>query len=169
MSGVEIEREVFRGFDEAGSLLARGLRDNPMTRAVYRGDAEERFAINHRMYRALLKARMEPFFCAQVDARMIGVVAASPPNECRPGFLGSLRMIPPVPRIHPRHLRRFIAWTGALGQHEPEAPHWHLGPVAVDPAWQGKGVGTALMTAFIEKVDQRSDYTYLETDRLSVA
>ncbi len=61
MSGVEIERDVLRGYDEAGSLLARGLQDNPMTKAVYHCEADERFAINNRIYRSLLKVRMEPW------------------------------------------------------------------------------------------------------------
>ena len=48
---------------------------------------------------------------------------------------------------------------------EPEEPHWHVGPVAVDPAWQGKGVGSKLMQAFVEKLDASGDYAYLETDK----
>ena len=165
MSGFEIEREALRGFAEAGTLLARGLQDNPMTKAVFRCEAEKRFAINARIYGSLLKVRVEPFFYAHLDGRMIGVVAASRPNQCRPGFVGRLRMIPAVARVYPRHVRRFVEWTSALTKQEPREPHWHLGPVAVDASWRGKGVGSALMRAFIEKVEQRGDYAYLETDK----
>ncbi len=165
MSGFEIEPEALRGFAEAGSLLARGLQDNPMTTAVFRCGAEERFAINDRIFRALLKMRMEPILYAHVEGPMIGVVAASPPNQCRPSFLEGPPMIPAVLRMGPRHLRRFSEWTSALSKFDPTEPHWHLGPVAVDLAWRGKGVGSALMAAFIDKMDQRGDYAYLEADR----
>ena len=88
------------------------------------------------------------------------------PGQCRPGFLKGLRIVPAVLRMRPRHLRRFFEWTSDLTRIDPTEPHWHLGPVAVAAAWRGKGVGSALMTAFIGKVDQRGDYAYLETDKL---
>ena len=165
MSGFEVERESLRGFAEAGTLLARGLQDNPMTVAVFRCEVEERFAINDRIFRALLKMRKEPILYAHAEGRMVGVVAASRPNQCRPSFLQGLPMIPPILRMGRRHLRRFSEWTSALSKFDPTEPHWHLGPVAVELAWRGTGVGSALMSAFIDKMDQRGDYAYLETDK----
>ena len=68
--------------------------------------------------------------------------------------------------MRPRHLRPFFAWTSEFARVDPREPHWHLGPVAVASAWRGKGVGSELMSAFIDTVDRQGDYAYLETDKL---
>ena len=54
---------------------------------------------------------------------------------------------------------------GTWAKHDPEEPHWHLGPVAVDAHLQGMGVGSRLMQAFCAKMDAEHEDAYLETDK----
>lgn len=44
-------------------------------------------------------------------------------------------------------------------------PHWHLAVLGVRPDAQGRGVGRALLDAFLVRVDQRGAPAYLETTR----
>ena len=60
--------------------------------------------------------------------------------------------------------RRFGA-AGEWARRDLAEPHWHLGPVAVDPQLQGQGVGTAMLTAFCSRMDDLSMLSYLETDK----
>ena len=48
----------------------------------------------------------------------------------------------------------------------PAEPCWHLAFVATDPAFQGKGLGTALLTASLKKCDDDGMRAYLETSSM---
>jgi ribosomal protein S18 acetylase RimI-like enzyme len=42
--------------------------------------------------------------------------------------------------------------------------HWYLGTIGVEPALWGRGVGTALLSAWLRLVDADAAPAYLETD-----
>jgi GNAT superfamily N-acetyltransferase len=50
----------------------------------------------------------------------------------------------------------------AMAAARPEAPHWYLAALAVAPEAQGKGVGTALLRAGLDRCDATGEATYLE-------
>ena len=52
-----------------------------------------------------------------------------------------------------------------LHEVHPIFPHWYLGVLGVDPAWQQQGVGRALLARFLARADEARDPVYLETDR----
>jgi len=60
----------------------------------------------------------------------------------------------------PRALKLLSVWA----KHDPRERHWHLGPIAVHPELQGRGVGKGLLGAFLEMVDEQDLPAYLETD-----
>ena len=49
---------------------------------------------------------------------------------------------------------------------DPDEPHWHLGPVAVEPGLQGMGIGSQMMEEFARRMDRERAVAYLETDKL---
>jgi ribosomal protein S18 acetylase RimI-like enzyme len=49
-------------------------------------------------------------------------------------------------------------------KHDPRASHWHVGPIGVRPDLQGRGIGKALLAAFLEMTDSQARPSYLETD-----
>ncbi|HEY86448.1 MAG TPA: GNAT family N-acetyltransferase [Dehalococcoidia bacterium] len=50
-------------------------------------------------------------------------------------------------------------------KHHPRKFHWHLGPIAVVPEVQERGIGSQLLEYFCRHVDQAGQAAYLETDR----
>ena len=50
-----------------------------------------------------------------------------------------------------------------LGGYHPEGPHWFLPLVAVDAAHQGRGLGSALMQAAVDRCDADGMVAYLES------
>ena len=48
---------------------------------------------------------------------------------------------------------------------DPDAPHWHLGPVGVLRSRQGSGIGRELMKSFCGRMDAERAAAYLETDK----
>ncbi len=60
---------------------------------------------------------------------------------------------------------RIVVWFAAWCRLDPKEPHAHLGPIGVSPEAQGQGVGTALMSRYVEHLKQERVAGYLETDR----
>ena len=45
----------------------------------------------------------------------------------------------------------------------PQEPHWYLPLIGVDPAYQGKGYGDALMSYALDRCDRERVPAYLES------
>jgi GNAT superfamily N-acetyltransferase len=63
-------------------------------------------------------------------------------------------------------LWRLWQWLNASEARDLAEPHWHLGPVAVDPARRGEGIGSQMLRAFCARMDERGEVAFLETDKL---
>jgi len=50
-----------------------------------------------------------------------------------------------------------------MGRYHPEEPHWYLPLIGVDPAFQGKGYGSALLQVALERCDRDHAVAYLES------
>jgi GNAT superfamily N-acetyltransferase len=154
--------------DAALDVLVKAMHTNPICLAAAGGDQAESARVLHRLFgaglrhlgwdRHMLVARSD-------DGRVLGVCGMLPPGECQPSPVQKLRIVPALLPANPRTLGRVLTWVGAWSKVDTETPHWHLGPVSVDPDLQGQGVGTALMRAFCDKMDAEGTAAWLETDR----
>ncbi len=50
-----------------------------------------------------------------------------------------------------------------MSHYHPDAPHWYLPLIGVDPAHQGRGLGAALMRHATERFDDEGAIAYLES------
>lgn len=62
-------------------------------------------------------------------------------------------------------VRRWGLVERALREVHPEDPHWYLAAVGVVPEQQRRGIGSALVGAFVAETDASRGSAYLETDR----
>jgi len=60
---------------------------------------------------------------------------------------------------------RLGRWLGEWSWHDLREPHWHLGPVAVDPKLQGQGFGRGLTDESCARIDRAGAASYFETDK----
>jgi predicted N-acetyltransferase YhbS len=68
--------------------------------------------------------------------------------------------------IGPGPASRVGKWLAAWGSRDPDQPHSHLGPVAVEPQLQGQGIGSQLLNEYCRRLDSAGEVGYLETDKL---
>ena len=92
------------------------------------------------------------------------------------GFVGAALWLPPGGKSDEESLTKLFDenvdddikehMTGIFEQMEkfhPTEPHWYLPMIGVDPAHQGAGVGSALMTEALKAVDRDGLIAYLES------
>ena len=60
------------------------------------------------------------------------------------------------------HLAAVYALFEKMSEFHPTAPHWYLPLIGVDPAYQGRGVGSALMRHGLATCDRDGTIAYLE-------
>jgi ribosomal protein S18 acetylase RimI-like enzyme len=54
-----------------------------------------------------------------------------------------------------------------MAGHHPREPHWYLPLIGIDPAWQGKGLGSALLKHATDICDRDGVAAYLESSNLA--
>ncbi len=151
----------------ATAILTEGMTNNPLHVKVFGVDPVHR---RHRLSRFL-----EPLVSfvhsngvilgAFVQGELIGVLGMIKPGRCRPRLGERLRfartMLPGVP---PTTLLRIHRWLSAWASNDPNEPHWHIGPLAVLPKYQRRGIGRRLMLQCCQHMDSLDATAWLETD-----
>ena len=152
--------------EEAVGVIARGMRDNPLHIAAYGDDPGRRLHCHALLVRGLFKAAGEQQpICARRDGKIVGVTGAAPPGTCQPNAKQRLVLLPTIARLGPRTAARVGRWFAAWAEHDPDEPHVHLGPLAVDAHLQGQGIGGTIMEEHCRRLDAAPVTGYLETDK----
>lgn len=150
----------------AAGLLGRAFRDNPTVVATNRGRSP-----NNRMRAAergmgMVVGMMErPPLVARRGDWLAGVFGIAAPGKCRLPLRKAIRLMPAAllngPLVTARGFRLMREWE----KRDPGEPHWHVGPIGVEPALQGMSVGSQMLERFCAEMDDRGDLAYLETDK----
>lgn len=151
---------------EAVGLIARGMRDNPLHIAAYGADPERRVRCHARLVRGLFDSfpAQQPI-CATRDGTLVGVTGVAPVGTCRPTVGQRLRLLPRVAAFGPRSAALVGRWMSTWARHDPDEPHVHLGPLAVEAHLQGQGIGSLIMREYCRRLDEAREVGYLETDK----
>ena len=162
----ELRRDELR---DAAQLVGRGMNDNPTDVRAFAGqDTEDRCRALARFFVPVLQGLYVrgSILGAFGNGALIGVCGVSRPGFCQPALLEKLSVLPAVACGNSLGTPlRVLRWVGEWSRRDPTESHWHLGPVAVDPSFQGQGIGTFMLQAFCSIVDGFRSLSYLETDK----
>jgi GNAT superfamily N-acetyltransferase len=149
----------------AGGLTARAMRDNPTTWALHGTDALDRLAYTQTIWTAFFHRPPGPALGAFYRGCLVGVAGATPPGACIGVALGS-RAPETVATAEPPpgDLARADYVQATYAVNDLPEPHWHVGPVAVEPGFQGLGVGQALVRELMSRTDDDGRPAWCETD-----
>ncbi len=154
--------------EEALDIVARGMRDNPLTVAVFGDDPEQRQRRFRRFMGGAARALgwgPNMLVARGADGEIAGVCNMMPPGECLSSPSQQLRMLPPLLSNGSQIAGRTMRWLAVWTKRDPAERHWHLGPLVVDAHLQGMGVGSRLMQVFLAQMDAAREDAYLETDK----
>jgi GNAT superfamily N-acetyltransferase len=150
----------------AGAVAGRALCDDPLVVFLHGDDVAVRLRASYDMFIGTVVAMPDHALGGFLGNHPVVVVAAAAPSTC---FMHRLdaeyRNMPDGPLGapgSPDRLRRAMAnWRA---NHTDER-HWHVGPVAVEPVLQGKGLGGQVMRAFCDRMDAEGELAWLETEK----
>jgi len=148
--------------ERAVGMLARAFVNNPIHVAAF---GKDRLDLNEAMFRTGLPLMKGEKWAAVDDTGMLGFIHWIPYPGCRMGTLDKVRLVPAMLRAFgPRVTLRVGKWLSIWEKQDPDEPHVHLGPIAVEPSAQGKGIGQQLMRRYCTELDETRQAGYLETD-----
>jgi ribosomal protein S18 acetylase RimI-like enzyme len=127
---------------------------------------EVRLRCNAAGMRAYLPATEQNgvLLASRLDGELAGVLVSAPPGAWPfplPPWRARLAC------LWTQGLRVARRWAGVsevLREHHPLLAHWYLATLGVEPRRWGRGVGHALLTDWLERVDAKGGRAYLETD-----
>ena len=166
--GVDVRDLAGSEIIEAAAMLGRGMRDNPLHFRAFGPLPDRREAALRRLFETLLsqyttKGSILGAFSA---GTLVGVCGMVEPGRCRPGVRDKASLATALLRgSGVGGVIRAMKWARRWARHDAEQPHWHLGPVGVEPHLQGGGIGSAMLRMFCERMDRAGCLAYLETDK----
>jgi GNAT superfamily N-acetyltransferase len=168
MDWIEIGTLGASEIEEAFDIVARGMRDNPLTVAVFGDGAEKRRQRLHRFMCGAARALgwgPNMLVARGADGEIAGVCNMMPPGECLPSPSQQLRMLPSLLSNGSHIAGRTMRWLAVWTKRDPAERHWHLGPLVVDAHLQGTDLGSRMMQVFCAQMDAAREDAYLETDK----
>lgn len=154
--------------DEASAMagvLARAFYDDPAFTWVLRGDMR-RMKVLRRGFELFLRRVWLAEQHVYTTAGTAGVAVWEPPGTWKQSIADQLRLLPATLGVFGRHTPRVIRSLAVLEAGHPAEPahplHYYLAFLGVDPPWQGRGLGAALLAPVLARCDAERVPAYLE-------
>jgi GNAT superfamily N-acetyltransferase len=153
----------------AGAVVGRALQDNPIIQRVFDRSFSRRAAAVGEIYGTILRQTQSKGIILgafAADDTLVGVVGLTQPGRCAQTTFERLALTRVIQSCTSVEMAlTYQRWQAAWSRRDPKDHHWHVSPVAIEPGYQRKGVGTALMTAACGRIDKFPAMAFLETDR----
>ena len=141
--------------------LARAFHDDPVFTWVLHGDPK-RAAMLERGFELFLRSVWLEHQETYTTSSVAGVAVWEPPDQWRLSVGRQLRLLPAMARIFARRLPRLLGAIMTLERGHPSDPHYYLPFVGVEPRWQGRGLGAALLAPILSRCDRERVPAFLE-------
>jgi len=145
-------------------VMARAFADDPLMRWVLPDD-DTRVARMERWFAAVYRQVSLEHLVVYTSDPVHGVAEWAPPGGWRLRRRDALPSIPATIRWLRSGTFRISTAMAALADQHPSEPHWYLGGLGTDPAFQGRGVATALLQPVLDRCDDSGTPAYLETQK----
>ena len=150
------------GRDRVVAALARAFYDDPMFGWMVPDDSRRLDQIE-RLFGLFGRRFWFGFGLAFTTPRVAGGAIWVPPGEAQLSVWRQLLMLPAMLRATGvRDFPRLMRALSIMDAKHPHEPHYYLPVIGVDPPWQGKGLGGALLRPMLERCDREGMPAYLE-------
>jgi ribosomal protein S18 acetylase RimI-like enzyme len=145
--------------------LARAFFDDPVFTWVLRGDMR-RMKVLRRGFELFLRRVWLEEQQTFTTTSAAGVAVWEPPGKWKHPLAQQLPLLPSMIAVFGRHSPRVLKALTVLESDHPAEPafseHYYLAFLGVDPPWQGRGLGSALLAPVLGRCDAEHVPAYLE-------
>ena len=151
---------------EAGHVLARAFRTDPLQTYIL-PDVDESEKRSPAMFSAIVRSGVERAEVWTTTATA-GIAVWRPParggpEEAKHDDANVDRLWELIGHAASERLSTFFAAIEPFHLEAAPEPHWYLEILGVDPAFQGQGIGSALLQPILDRADADGVACYLET------
>jgi GNAT superfamily N-acetyltransferase len=141
--------------------LARAFHDDPAFSWVLHADPR-RMKILEQGFELFLKRIWLEQEETYTTAGTVAVAVWERPDEWKLPVTRQLRMLPAMAKVFGRHLPRVLRALTVLEGKHPRESHYYLPFVGVEPEWQGRGLGSAVLAPVLQRCDEERMPAFLE-------
>ena len=160
--GSDIKKVTEADVPLVANAMARGFYEDPLIGHWVFSDESRRMQRLERGFDLYVRRIwLRHGECYTTD-RLIGGAMWMPPGTWHLNVLQQLWLVPPMVMALGRDMPRLMRLLNAFEAKHPHDPHYYLSAIGVEPEWQGRGFGAALLRPIIERCDRERLPAYLE-------
>ena len=167
MAEVTVRKATSDDVGQVAHTIARAFQDDPaLVWAAPNAKRRERFG--PRYFELLIRRIYLPKGEVYTTNDGAGAALWAPPEKWQVPQTATLPLLPVMVRTCGRNLPRALRMLSLMeAKHKEQTePHYYLPFIGTDPASQGKGYGTALLSHVLERCDAEGVPAYLESTSL---
>lgn len=158
----QVRKATERDVPRLARAMALAFYDDPVVGAWCFPDERLRMRRLERSFDVLLRrVYLAHDACYTIDARAGGALWL-PPGAWKLGVREQLRVTARLARAQGRALPRTLRVLAFVESRHPHEPHHYLAFVGVEPASQGRGLGSELLRPVLDRCDGERRPAYLE-------
>jgi ribosomal protein S18 acetylase RimI-like enzyme len=164
IDGSDIRKLTAADVPVIASALARAFEDDPVMNYVMRD--EDMIGRLERAFAFFLRKIWLPQDECYATERRFGAALWLPPGKWHLSPLNQIRLLPGMASVLGRNLPRMLSVLNLIEKKHPKEPaHYYLAVLGVEPEFQGRGFGGALMQPILAHCDRERTAAYLESSK----
>ena len=159
-----VRRVTGADLPELSKLLVRAFDDDPVSNYVFSGDRRRQHGLRA-FFNALLRHQYVPLGEVYTTADLGGAALWGPPGRRRQPLRELISLLPAAPHLLGPRLVPALRFLARVDSLHPKEPHWYLATLGTEPDRQGKGIGSALLSSALARIDEERTPAYLESSK----
>lgn len=165
IDGSDIRKLSAEDVERIASALARAFEDDPVMSWIFRSDSERLASLERSFAFYLRRIWLPQDECYGTDG-LFGAALWLPPGKWHLPPLAQVRMLPGMISVTGRSFPRLMTVLNLMEKSHPRQPaHYYLASLGVEPEFQGRGFGSALMGPVLARCDRERIPAYLESSK----
>ena len=146
---------------DIGSVLGRAFFHDPVfVWAIPDDDQRQRFTLEFFTVYAKAFLRHDQTYTTEGD--VAAAVLWAPPGAVPISGEDAEELGQHLQELTEPAVTRFLELTKLFDEHHPHGSYWYLQFMGVDPAWQGRGIGSRLLAPVLARCDREGVPAYLD-------